>query len=237
MKSALIVGVGPVKGLGAMLAIRFAALKLHVYVVGRTVNKLKKVVKKIESFGGKATAVDIDATDEESVKNLFSSIKNLDLCIYNAGNATPGMIEDIDSDYFYNSWKVLCFGGFLFGKYASRTFKKKKRGKLFFTGASASLRGAINFAAFNSGKGGLRNFAQALAKEYGPYGVHVANIIIDGPINGERIRKRNPSFAKNRGKKGLIDINGIVDCYIFLYNQPSNAQSFELDVRTSIEKW
>ena len=64
----------------------------------------------------------------------------------------------------------------------------------------------------------------------------MANIIIDGPINGERMKKK-PSFAKNRGKKGLIDINGIVDCYIFLYNQPSNAQSFELDVRTSIEKW
>ena len=161
----------------------------------------------------------------------------LDLCIYNTGNATPGMIEDIDSDYFYNSWKVLCFGGFLFGKYAAQFFKKKNKGKLFFTGASASLRGVINFGAFNSGKGGLRNFAQALAKEYGPKGIHVANIIIDGPINGERIKKRNPAFAKSRGKKGLIDIEGIVDCYMFLYKQPSNAQTFELDVRTSIEKW
>ena len=135
----------------------------------------------------------------------------------------PGMIEDIDSEYFYNSWKVLCFGGFLFGKYASKIFKKKKKGKLFYTGASASLRGVINFGAFNSGKGGLRNFSQALAKEYGPHGV--------------RIKKRNPDFAKSRGKKGLIDITGIVDCYIFLYNQPHNAQTFELDVRTSIEQW
>ena len=75
MKTAIIVGVGPVNGLGAMLAIRFASLKLHVYVVGRTINKLNKVVKIIKSSGGKATAVCIDATDEESVKNLFSSIK------------------------------------------------------------------------------------------------------------------------------------------------------------------
>lgn len=237
MKTAVIAGVGPINGLGAQLALRFSSLNLHVYVVGRTMTKLDKVVNRIKKSGGKATAVCIDVTDEKSIRELFRSIKKLDLCIYNAGNAMPGMIEDIDSEYFYNSWKVLCFGGFLFGKYASKIFKKKKKGKLFYTGASASLRGVINFGAFNSGKGGLRNFSQALAKEYGPHGVHVANVIIDGPINGDRIKKRNPDFAKSRGKKGLIDITGIVDCYIFLYNQPHNAQTFELDVRTSIEQW
>ena len=110
-------------------------------------------------------------------------------------------------------------------------------GTLLFTGASASMRGRAGFAAFNSGKSALRILAQAMAKEYGPDGIHVGHVVVDGPIGGEKIRKAFPEYAEKLGDAGMISINGIVDAFDYLYRQPRNAWSFEVDVRTSIEEW
>ena len=85
------------------------------------------------------------------VQALFDRAgENLSLAIYNAGNNTAGRIEDMEADYFEQSWRVCCFGGFLFGREAVRRMKPRKGGTLLFTGASASLRGRANFGAFNS---------------------------------------------------------------------------------------
>ncbi len=238
MYKAVIMGVGPENGLGGQLAIRFAKEGLHVYVAGRNIEKLNKICKIIKKNGNEATPVRSDATSESDNKKLFMKVgKNLKLAIYNAGNSTPGRVVEMKPKYFVDSWKVLCFGGFLFGKSAIHSFLKNSSGTLLFTGASASLRGSSNFSAFNSGKGALRNLAQAMSKEYGPEGIHVGHLIIDGPIGGERIFNRNPKYAKKLGKRGLINIHGIVDSYVYLYNQPREAWTFELDLRTSIEKW
>jgi NAD(P)-dependent dehydrogenase (short-subunit alcohol dehydrogenase family) len=132
---------------------------------------------------------------------------------------------------------VCCFGGFLFGKAAAQQFLKSDGGTLLFTGASASLRGRANFGAFNSSKGALRNLAQAMAKEYGADGIHVGHVVIDGPIDGEKINKAFPEYAERLGEAGMIDINGIVDGFMYLYQQPRRAWTFEIDIRTSVEKW
>jgi NAD(P)-dependent dehydrogenase (short-subunit alcohol dehydrogenase family) len=129
----------------------------------------------------------------------------------------------------------VCFGGFLFGREAARRMVPKKAGTLLFTGASASLRGRSGFGAFNSAKAGLRAFAQAMAKEYGPEGIHVGHVVVDGAVDGDKIRKRFPDAASRADR--LLDIEGIVDCYAFLYRQPPKAWSFEVDVRTSLEPW
>jgi len=240
MQSAVIIGVGPIEGLGAQLCLRFARLGMHVFVAGRTQKSLQKVVELIESEGGKATASVTDACDEEQVSNLFSqagSSESLALAIYNVGNSTPGKILDMDADYFVNSWQSGCFGGFLFAREAARYMTKNSKGTILFTGASASLRGRANFGAFNSAKAALRTMAQALAKEIGPEGVHVAHIIIDGSIAGDKIMNRAPEYAKKLGETGMIDLEGIVDAYEFLYKQNKSAWSFELDLRTAIENW
>jgi NAD(P)-dependent dehydrogenase (short-subunit alcohol dehydrogenase family) len=111
------------------------------------------------------------------------------------------------------------------------------RGTLLFTGASASLRGRPNFGAFASAKGALRNLAQAMAKEYGPERIHVGHVVIDGAIGGDKIVRGLPEYAKQLGEEGLIDLEGIVDAYQYLYQQPRTAWSFEVDLRTSREKW
>ena len=238
--TAIVIGVGPEAGLGARLAQRFASLGLHVFVAGRTRTQLDKVVGSIETNEGNATAVVADATDEARVIDLFERAEaagRIDLAIYNAGNNTPGKIIDMEADYFERSWRVGCFGGFLFGREAVRRMVPHRRGALLFTGASASLRGRANFAAFNSAKGALRNLAQAMAKEYGPDYIHVGHVVIDGPIGGDKIIKGFPEYANRLGEEGLINLEAIVDAFQYLYKQPRTGWSFEVDVRTSQEKW
>ena len=238
MKKAVIIGVGAEQGLGAQLAKRFASEGLHVFMASRSKSRLDALTVEIEQAGGKATAVCADATNEEQVIKLFGKAgSGLDLAIYNTGNNYPGQIMDMDSEYFLKSWKSCCFGGFLFGREAVRSMVTSGRGTLLFTGASASLRGRANFGAFNSAKAGLRTLAQAMAKEYGPKGIHVGHVIIDGAIAGDKIMRHLPELAKKLGEDGMIKIEGIVDGYVYLYNQLPQAWTFELDLRTSKEKW
>lgn len=236
MKTAIVIGVGPDRGLGAQLCKRFAADGFKVIVAGRTSSMLETVANDIEKKAGQAVPFVADATKESEVAALFDAAgSQVDLAIYNAGNNTPGKIIEMEADYFENAWRVVCFGGFLFGREAVRRMAPKKTGTLLFTGASASLRGRPGFGAFNSAKAGLRTLAQAMAKEYAPDGIHVAHVVVDGAIAGDKIMNRFPDAASRQDS--LISIEGIVDAFAFLYRQPERAWSFELDVRTSKEKW
>ena len=215
---------------------RFAADGLKVIVAGRTQSALETVAEDIRRTGGQAVPVVADATRERDIAELFDSAGNdLDLAIYNAGNNTPGKIVDMDAGYFEQSWRVVCFGGFLFGREAIRRMLPNKAGTLLFTGASASLRGRPGYGAFNSAKAGIRVLAQAMAKEYAADGIHVGHVIVDGAIAGDKIFQRFPEAVSR--EESLIDIKAIVDAFAFLYSQPSRGWSFEVDVRTSREKW
>jgi NAD(P)-dependent dehydrogenase (short-subunit alcohol dehydrogenase family) len=236
MKTAIVIGVGPNRGLGAQLCKRLASDGLNVIVAGRTKSALEAVANDIAASGGKAVAVVADTTNEADIVALFDRAgEELDLAIYNAGNNTPGRIVDMDAAYFEQSWRVVCFGGFLFGREAVRRMLPRKAGTLLFTGASASLRGRTGFGAFNSAKAGLRILAQAMAKEYAGDGIHVGHVIVDGAIGGDKIFQRFPDLASK--EESLVSIEGIVDAFTFLYKQPPRAWSFEVDVRTSQEKW
>ena len=239
MKTAVIMGVGPERGVGGQLCLRFAAEGLHVIAAGRTQASLDAIVETITAEGGSAEACVADATIEGDVIRLFDRAgDNLDVAVYNAGNNTPGRISEMEASYFEMAWRVVCFGGFLFGRETVRRLEAaNKGGTLLFTGASASLRGRPSFGAFNSAKGALRNLAQAMAKEYGAQGIHVGHIVIDGPVAGDKIIKRWPERAAEMGEDRMISIEGIVDAYVYLYRQPRRAWTFEVDVRTSLETW
>ena len=240
MKSAVVIGVGPINGLGAQLAARFASLGLKTFVAGRTADSVDAVVAHIQEAGHDAVGVPTDTRDQDAVDSLFQRATEDDLelsvGIYNVGNNTPGRIVDMEPGYFEYSWRTCCFGGFLFAQAAMKHFPDSG-GTLLFTGASASMRGRANFGAFNSSKGALRLMAQALAKEMAPEGIHVGHVVVDGPIGGDKIIKGIPDLVERVGEDGLIDIQGIVDAYEYLYNQPKRAWTFEVDVRTSVEKW
>ncbi len=238
MATAVITGVGPDQGLGAQLCHRFAGKGLHVIVGGRTADKIEAVADSIKAAGGQATACVADSTSEEDTVKLFDAAgSDVALAIYNTGNNTPGKLLDMEADYFEKSWRVCCFGGFLFGREALHRMVPQGGGTILFTGASASLRGRANFGAFNSSKAALRAMAQAMSKEYGPEGIHVGHVVVDGAIGGDKIMKGLPQYAEKLGEQGMIAIDGIVDAFEYLYNQPQRAWSFEVDVRTSVERW
>ncbi|MCC7411501.1 MAG: SDR family NAD(P)-dependent oxidoreductase [Gammaproteobacteria bacterium] len=239
-RTAVIIGVGPQRGLGARLCQGFAREDLHVFVAGRTEAKLRAVADAINAEGGTATAVVTDATREREVVALFERAAAegpgpIDLAIYNAGNNMPGGLLDLDAARFEECWRIGCFGGFLFGREAARGMLPNGAGTVLFTGASASMRGRPNFYAFTAAKGALRNFAQAMARDFGPQGIHVAHVVIDGGIAGDKIEQRWPELAKQRGEDGLIGLDAIVDAFRFLYRQPRNGWSHELDLRVHKE--
>ena len=234
---AIVIGVGPEDGLGGTLCKRFADRGAHVFVAGRTRSKLDAIVDVIAAHGGEATALVADATSEADIKALFDAAcaaGDVELAIYNAGNNFPGRAKDMDAEYFENCWRVCCFGGFLFGREAAN---RMSGGNVLFTGASASMRGRANFGAFNAAKGALRNFAQALAKEVAEDGIHVGHVVVDGPIGGEKIKRGLPDYAEKLGERGMISLEGIVDAFEFLADQPPTAWSFEVDLRTAVERW
>ncbi len=233
--SAVVMGVGAEEGLGATLAKYFAKQGLHIFVAGRSEDKLQLIVEKIRQQGNTATAVIADATLEQDVEQLFAVVQKesypLALAVYNAGNNIPSPLLETDSETFINLWQQNCFGAFLFGKQAIAMMKERQQGTLIFTGATASLRAKPPFTAFAVAKAGLRSLAQGMAREFGPQGIHVAHVIIDGVIDGEKSRTRFPNFVSQKGKDGLLQLDAIAETYWAIHQQHLSAWTHELDLR------
>jgi NAD(P)-dependent dehydrogenase (short-subunit alcohol dehydrogenase family) len=235
---AIVVGVGPEAGLGDALCKRFAAEGLQVFVAGRSPDKLDALVATIAAAGGRATSVPTDTTREADVLALFDRAGGfVDLVVYNAGNAAMGMLDDMEAAYFEQVWRVGCFGGFLVGREAVRRMLPAERGTVIFTGATASLRGRPQTTAFAAAKAALRSLAQSMARAYGPRGIHVAHVVVDGGIAGDKIVHGLPQFAQAMGEDGLVSLDGLADAYWFLHRQQRAAWTHELDLRTFKESW
>jgi NAD(P)-dependent dehydrogenase (short-subunit alcohol dehydrogenase family) len=233
---AIVVGVGSEQGLGAALSRRFAREGYSVIVSGRTEAKLARVVRTIINDGGKAEAVVADAAIEADVVALFNRAEvgradGLDLVVFNAGNNAPHDFRTMSAEFFEQTWRVATLGGFLVGREAARRLTPRGRGTIVFTGATASLRGRPPFTAFASAKAGLRSLAQSMAREFGPLGIHVGHVVIDGGIDGERLNAAAPQLKINRGTDGLLNIDAIADAYWHLHRQHPSAWTHELDLR------
>ena len=235
--TAVVIGVGAEQGLGAATCRRLAKEGQHVLVAGRTPAKIEQVVRTIVAAGGSAEPVVTDATNEGDVARLFDHAmalgKNLttDLVVFNAGNNQRIDFREITAQAFEEFWRVGCFAGFLVGREAARRLVPLGRGTIIFTGASASLRGKPGYAHFAAAKAGLRMVAQSMAREFGPQGLHVAHVVIDGGINGQRLLSRAPDSIKQRGEDGLLGIDAIAETYWQIHRQPRSAWAHEVDLR------
>ena len=233
--SAIIIGVGPERGLGATLSKYFAGKGLHVFIAGRSEDKLHKIAEIIRQAGGTVSIVLADATVERDVAHLFKIAQmdgyTVDIAAYNVDSNIPSPLLQTDTDTFTKLWQQNCLGAFFFGKEAVNAMKDKQKGTLFFTGATASLRAKPPFTAFASAKAGLRALAQGMAREFSPQGIHVAHVIIDGVIDGERARKQFPDYVKAKGKDGLLQLDAIVETYWAIHKQHPSAWTHELDLR------
>ena len=235
-RTAIVVGVGSEQGLGAALSRRFAREGYRVIVSGRTEAKVTRVTDTIIDDGGKAEAVVADATIETDIAALFDraeadSAGILDLVVFNAGNNAPHDFRTMPAEFFEQTWRVATLGGFLVGREAARRLAPRGQGTILFTGATASLRGRPPFTAFASAKAGLRSLAQSMAREFGPLGIHVGHVVIDGGIDGERLNTAVPHLKSQRGSDGLLNIDAIADAYWHLHRQHPSAWTHELDLR------
>ncbi|MDA8110047.1 MAG: SDR family NAD(P)-dependent oxidoreductase [Betaproteobacteria bacterium] len=236
---ALIVGVG--EGLGFALGKRFARAGFRVALAARSAERLERLAAEIRRDGGAAVAAPTDARREEEVLALFDELESehgpVEVAVYNAGANFRAPIVETPAEMFEKIWRLGCYGGFLFGREAARRMVPRGRGTILFTGATASLRGGAQFAAFAAAKNGLRAVAQSMARELGPKNVHVAHVVIDGMIDTQAARQRFPERAQGLGPEGMLAPDAIAELYYQLHVQPRSAWTFEADLRPWAEKF
>ncbi|WP_333939133.1 SDR family NAD(P)-dependent oxidoreductase [Bradyrhizobium sp. CCBAU 11386] len=193
--------------------------------------------------GGEIHARSLDARKEEEVISFLDDADKhapLEVCIFNIGANVNFPILDTTERVFRKVWEMACYSGFLAGREAARLMLPRGGGNIFFTGATASLRGGSGFAAFASAKFGLRAVAQAMARELGPKNIHVAHLIIDSGVDTEWVRQRRlealgPNALDNPDL--LMPPSAVADSYWQLYQQPKSAWTFEMEIRPFGEKW
>ena len=235
----LVVGAGDATG-GA-IARRFAREGFTVCVIRRNPDKLQPLVTRIEAEGGRARAFGSDARREEQVIALIETIERevgpIEVAVYNVGGNVRFPLREMTSRVYFKTWEMGCFGGFLMGREVAKVMVPRGRGTILFTGATASLRGSAGFAAFAGAKHALRALAQSMAREFGPLGIHVAHVVIDGAIDTPFIRENFPERYALKEKEGILDPEAIAENYWRLHLQPKSAWTHELDLRPWIEKW
>ena len=230
-RTVAVIGAGDF--IGGEIAKKFAAEGFTIFAGRRNGDKLAPLVKEIEAAGGEIHARSLDARKEEEIISFLNDADKhapLEVCIFNIGANVNFPILDTTERVFRKVWEMACYSGFLAGREATRLMLPRGEGNIFFTGATASLRGGSGYAAFASAKFGLRAVAQAMARELGPKNIHVAHLIIDSGVDTEWVRQRRIEALG----PGALDNPDLADAAvvgrgILLAALPAAAQ--RLDVR------
>lgn len=242
-KVALVIGAGDATG-GA-IARRFAREGYTACVTRRSLDKLQALLEQIRAEGGTAHGFASDARKEEEVVALIEQIEStlgpIEVLVFNIGANAPSSILDETARKYFKVWEMACFGGFLNGREVAKRMVARAgdghKGTIIFTGATASLRGGANFAAFAGAKHALRALAQSMARELGPRGIHVAHVVVDGAIDTAFIRDNFPERYAMKDQDGIVNPDHIADTYWMLHRQPRDAWTHELDLRPYMEKF
>jgi NAD(P)-dependent dehydrogenase (short-subunit alcohol dehydrogenase family) len=241
--TAAIVGAGDY--IGAAIAKKFAAEGFTVFAGRRNGDKLAPLVKEVESAGGKIFGRSLDARKEDEIVSFIGDADRhapLEVCIFNIGANVNFPLTETTERVFRKVWEMACYAGFLTTREAAKAMLPRGRGSIFLTGATASLRGGIGFAAFASAKFGLRAVSQAAARELGPKNIHVAHLIIDAGVDTQFVRDRikareGEEALANLDPERLMNPDAIAGAYWQLYQQPRCAWSAEMEIRPFSEKW
>ncbi len=232
--SVLIVGVGSSYGLGAAIARRFAREGHPVLIAGRNAEKLEATRADLARSGATIAAEVGDgsvAADAQRFAAAAEALAPLAVVVHNAGSNRPAPFLQVSEERFEGHWREHALGGFQTAQAAIPRLLANGGGTLIFTGASGSLRGKANFAPFAAAKAALRGLAQSLAREFGPQGIHVGHVVVDGGIEGERLLTLRPQLKEERGPDGMLNIDAIADSYWYLHRQHRSAWTLELDLR------
>jgi NAD(P)-dependent dehydrogenase (short-subunit alcohol dehydrogenase family) len=241
--SVAVVGAGDF--IGAAICKRFAAEGYRVHGGRRQGDKLVDLARAIAAAGGSFTGHTLDARNEAAVQAFLDAANAsapLEVCIFNVGGNVNFPILDTTERVFRKVWEMSCYGGFLTGREAAQRMVVHGRGSIFFTGATASLRGAKGYAAFASAKAGLRAVAQSMARELAPKNIHVAHLVIDSGVDTAWVRERiaqakGAEIAANLPPDTLMNPASIAETYWQIHRQPRDAWTHELDLRPFGETW
>lgn len=241
--TAAVVGAGDF--IGAAIARRFAAEGFTVLAGRRHGEKLAPLVAQIEAAGGRCLGRTLDARQEEAVAAFIAeadAIAPLEVCVFNVGANVNFPILETTERVFRKVWEMACCAGFLTGREAARAMLPHGRGSIFFTGATASVRGGSGYAAFAAAKAGLRAVAQAMARELGPRNIHVAHLVIDSGVDTAWVRDRitaseGAGAARLNAPDRLMNPDSIAAAYWALHQQTRDAWTFEADLRPFAEQW
>src|SRR6202000_1010150 len=220
--------------IGGEIAKKFAAEGFTVFAGRRNGDKLAPLVKEIEAAGGEIHARSLDARKEEEIVAFLNDADKhapLEVCVFNVGANVNFPILDTTERVFRKVWEMACYGGFLTGREAARLMLPHGKGTILFTGATASVRGGVGYAAFASAKFGLRALAQSMARELGPKNIHVAHLVIDAGVDTaflrDRIRARGGEAAVAAlAPDQLMHPDSIADAYWYLHRQARDAWTF-----------
>ena len=226
-ETALIVGAGP--GLSSSLTYLLLKNKFKVAIAARNVAKLTTLAE--------TSNVDVftcDASNINQVQTLFKKLdKTLgtpDLVIYNPSARVRGGIVEVDPEDTQKAINITCFGAFLVAQEAAKRMVKRGSGSIFFTGASASVKGYANSSVFAMGKFGLRGLAQALARELHPQNIHIGHFIIDGGIKADHRPERN-----DLGDDSMLKPEAIAETYLQFHRQHRSSWCWEIELRPWLE--
>jgi NAD(P)-dependent dehydrogenase (short-subunit alcohol dehydrogenase family) len=202
---------------------------------------LKPLVDQITAQGGRAIAFGLDARREDAGGQLLPAHRSRYRADRGVGvqrrRQCPIPSPRDNAQKYFKVWEMCALAGFLAGREAARVMLPRGRGTILFTGATASLRGGVGFAAFAGGKAALRALAQSMAREFGPQGLHVAHVVIDGLIDTAFAREHFAQRVAEVGPDGILNPDHIAQAYWWLHSQPRDTWTFELDLRPSAEKW
>lgn len=238
-KVVLVIGAGD--STGGEIAKRFAREGYIACVTRRNADKLEPLLNDIRAAGGQAHGFSSDARKEEDMVSLIAHIEKeigaIEVAVFNIGANVRFDITETTARVYFKVWEMACFGGFLMGREAAKVMLPRGRGSIFFTGATASLRGRAGYSAFAGAKHGLRALAQSMARELGPKGIHVAHPIVDGAIDTDFIRQTFPERYALKDQDGIVNPAHIADAYWMLHQQPRDAWTHEMDLRPWMESW
>lgn len=241
--SVAVVGAGDY--IGAAIAETFAAEGYRIYAGRRRGDEFGPLATRIGAGGGRFEGRSLDARQESQVAEFLAwadSETPLEAVIFNVGANVNFSFLETTERVFRKVWEMACLAGFLTGREAARRLLTHGRGSIFFTGATASVRGGSGYAAFAAAKAGLRSVAQSMARELGPKNIHVAHLVIDAGVDTAFVRER---IVASRGAEALAGLppdtlmrpRSIGQAYLALHRQTRDAWTFELDLRPFAERW
>ena len=229
-KSALIVGTG--SGISAAFARALHRDGWKLVLASRKPDQFADLAREVG-----AHSIAVDASDAAQVAAMFAEIDRvagpLDLALYNASFRTRGAFVDLVPEDVQQALTVSAFGAFLVAQEAAKRMVARGTGAIFFTGASASVKGYPQSAPFAMAKFALRGLAQSMARELQPKGIHVAHFIIDGGVKNATRGRPEPSNAP----ESLLDPQAIADTYMHTLKQPRSAWSLEVELRPWVEQF